>query len=265
MKDQSIIYKYRNWDDPNQKDVLLNNELFFASPGEINDPFDFQATPDLRLLDSNDKRIQFINKMLDDYIDMYKILGKNVEDIKRNLSREMSNSIEKIQDEYDAVNRNWTNNRFGIISFSYRWDSILMWSHYSNNHKGFCVGFNKEKILNCGQIGSAGLVNYLDEFPSIDPIGSDQIKEITLKTHTKARDWKYEEEYRVTNLWDTTPSIDDRKLRFSEDFIEEIFLGFSIDDASKSEISKIAVKKNIPLYQIIKKKRTYLLDRIKLM
>lgn len=263
MEDQSIIYKYRDWEKDFHKNVLLKNELFFASPANINDPFDFQVTPDLKMLDTEEKRLQFINKMLDDHIDSYKSVGLSVKEIKKKLAHEMSTSLGMIQEQYDSVNRKWTNDRFGIISFSYRWDSILMWSHYSNNHKGYCVGFNKEKILNCGQIGSAGLVNYFDDYPSIDPIGSDQIKEITLVSHSKSREWKYEEEYRITNLWDTTPCLNERILKFTDDFISEIILGLCIGDTAKSEIIKIATNKGIPIYQIVKRKRSFLLDRIK--
>lgn len=43
----------------------------------------------------------------------------------------------KVQREYSAT-------QFGILSCSTRNDSILMWSHYSNYHRGVCIRFNSD-------------------------------------------------------------------------------------------------------------------------
>jgi hypothetical protein len=32
----------------------------------------------------------------------------------------------------------------GVLCLSERWDSLLMWSHYSNSHKGFVIGLRTE-------------------------------------------------------------------------------------------------------------------------
>jgi hypothetical protein len=41
------LYKYRCWGDeyPNHKRLLTDNELFFASAGKFNDPFEFAVSP----------------------------------------------------------------------------------------------------------------------------------------------------------------------------------------------------------------------------
>lgn len=70
---------------------------------------------------------------------------------------------------------------------STRWDSILMRSHYSDSHKGICVGFSEEKLRKSGFFGAGGQVHYLpnNEFPQIDPFEKDKIENILTETQSK--------------------------------------------------------------------------------
>ena len=36
--------------------------------------------------------------------------------------------------------------KMGILCFSEHCDDILMWSHYSDGHKGFCLEFDRERL-----------------------------------------------------------------------------------------------------------------------
>ena len=36
----TILYKYRDWGNPYNKKLLTDNEVYFASPREFNDPLD---------------------------------------------------------------------------------------------------------------------------------------------------------------------------------------------------------------------------------
>jgi hypothetical protein len=35
-----VVYKYRDWNNPFHKNILLHNEIYLASPKDFNDPFD---------------------------------------------------------------------------------------------------------------------------------------------------------------------------------------------------------------------------------
>lgn len=37
--------------------------------------------------------------------------------------------------------------QFGIYSLTSKSDNLLMWSHYADSHKGFCVGFDKFELF----------------------------------------------------------------------------------------------------------------------
>lgn len=72
-------------------------------------------------------------------------------------------------------------------------DNMLMWSHYSDNHYGFCLDLRKKAIIY--------KVNYSDLFPTVDPDHqSPLIAQFILAMHTKQKCWEYENEYRALNL-----------------------------------------------------------------
>jgi hypothetical protein len=92
---------------------------------------------------------------------------------------------------------------FGLYCVSEIPDSILMWSHYADNHRGFCLEFSG--LGSPHPQGSpfpvSWKVNYEDERPLVDitetmrDIDTDHI--VRLGLLTKSKDWAYEREWRV--------------------------------------------------------------------
>lgn len=37
--------------------------------------------------------------------------------------------------------------KLGIFSLSKRYDDELLWAHYSNSHKGFCIEYDLDQLL----------------------------------------------------------------------------------------------------------------------
>jgi hypothetical protein len=86
--------------------------------------------------------------------------------------------------------------RWGVLSLSERHESVLMWSHYAENHQGICIGFDTDRDF----FGLAGQVAYREEMPFSDLLtrtgeGAERILEAALLT--KSTDWSYEREWRV--------------------------------------------------------------------
>ncbi|MBV9575704.1 MAG: DUF2971 domain-containing protein [Gammaproteobacteria bacterium] len=46
----------------------------------------------------------------------------------------------------NQVYNEYVHNQLGILSLSSCNDSILMWSHYADFHKGFCIGFKTNSL-----------------------------------------------------------------------------------------------------------------------
>jgi Protein of unknown function (DUF2971) len=60
--------------------------------------------------------------------DPFELFALRVED------RAIRNELRTCKDEQDATT--------GLLCFSERWDSTLMWSHYAAGHRGVCFGFD---------------------------------------------------------------------------------------------------------------------------
>jgi hypothetical protein len=83
---------------------------------------------------------------------------------------------------------------FGLICFCDDPQHLLMWSHYSDGHKGIVIGFDPSK-LNLGAIDPVSYVPRRVELnPSLQTMDRDQMKAIIT---SKSDLWKYEGEYRV--------------------------------------------------------------------
>lgn len=141
-----ILYKYRDWKDEYHKKVITENELFLASRQRFNDPFDSsipyryndaELTPDNIFL-----KLREIEKKLYPHLSESQIINRCYEIQKT----DRFTSGKYWKDDYDeylaAVDA-----RFGILSLTTKRDNLLMWSHYSNSHKGYCIGFDKKFCL----------------------------------------------------------------------------------------------------------------------
>jgi Protein of unknown function (DUF2971) len=86
----------------------------------------------------------------------------------------------------------------GILCLAEACDDILMWGHYSNSHRGVCIGFQRNPSTLLGR--GARPVNYRSEYPRLsfadfDPAANPHsVDQLWL---TKAAAWNYEREWRV--------------------------------------------------------------------
>ena len=135
-----------------------------------------------------------------------------------------------------------------------RWNSILMWSHYGDNHNGFCIGFNEMKMRNSGLFHRGGTVNYSKSFPELNPLSDEKLIVTSFyQIHYKSKDWDYEEEYRLSNFYYPDYPLDsERIIQIPEDYIEEINLGMNISKEHQYEIIEICKKRKIKVFQISK-------------
>lgn len=173
------IYKYYGLSDYNF-DSLVNQYLYYPKPSDFNDPFD--CSPEL---------ISFIN-----------------ENSKQKTRHKKKEKIfaEKLKN-------------VGICCFSRTKDSTLMWSHYANSHKGFCVEYKTNQEID--DINPLD-VNYIPNFKKANYF--DKAKDsIFHLIYSKSIEWNYEEELRSlkTNLNQDS----ERKVSFKKTDILAIYFG----------------------------------------
>lgn len=143
---------------------------------------------------------------------------------------------------------------YGIFSCCEDWDSIVMWSHYALNHSGFCVGFWVEEMKDQEFFGKLGQVVYRHTYPIIKPRAAKKddlmMENSFIETHTKAKEWEYESEYRfMINRFPMEFKPRDRIKTVPNKYIAEVILGITISSHNKNEIINICESKQIPVYQ----------------
>jgi hypothetical protein len=267
-KPPNTIYKYRDWTDSYHKRMLSNNELYLTSPKNFNDPFDCRIGQNFSLLSKEESEKYITNLAISHFQEVVK-QGNDFSVVLNDFERRFQDK-EVFQAKADSTLFAIEDHCYGIFSCSRRWNSILMWSHYSANHTGICIGFRWEKMMTLidkNIIGKCGDVSYATNFPKLKPIVAkldiDVMKRAFIQTHTKAKDWKYEEEYRFMQNDPNGISESKRTIHISDDFFSEVIMGLAIPDKFRDEVLNICRKKGIPVYQAKKKKFKFDISREK--
>ena len=123
----------------------------------------------------------------------------------------------------------------GVFSMSQIKDNILMWSHYANQHKGFCIEFVRLPDNLLGNIEVTQPVNYHCDYPEVNPLDSSGNIDHSIfnkMLFVKAKDWAYEKEWRLTY------DEGDREEPLPAD-ISSIIFGLRMPDEHKNTIRNI--------------------------
>ena len=254
------LYKFRNWNDSNHRKTLSIGEIYLSTIFGLNDPFDCKINSDYTLLrdDVNAEKAYWSNYLNIDFPNDSQYQRENR--IRKIISHKIFHDQERIENlhkqELEELNKT-----FGVFSTSLIPDNILMWSHYADNHKGFCIGFDSTKLFaSLGGKGMGGAVKYSENYPAVSPLDTTQ-KKLVDQLNTKASFWNYELEYRVIRIAEST-----RIVIVPDDAIVEVILGASIDPAHKAEIIMITEKRypHTKIFQAQLKKDRFGLDLIPL-
>lgn len=257
-----IVYKYRNWTNEFHKAVLLMNQVFLSPPSDFNDPFDCRVTKNHHLLNTPEKIEKYLEKGIKGNLEYLISEGRDIEFERKHL-RERLKNLDQYQKEFEAIDIEYTDKYLGVLSLSGIWNSILMWSHYGDFHKGYCVGFDEEIIRKSGFFGTGGNVTYTEDLPKIDPISAeDKIMTSFYQTHFKAKEWEYEKEYRLTKLYFDKPEEEPNRIAtLPKNCIREVIIGLNTEEAHKQEIISFCKVRSIPVYQALKEQYEFKVTR----
>ena len=228
-------YRYRALNDF-AKNIITKNELYFASPKEFNDPFEFEF---LTIYEAplEVKRRFFENDTEFDFKTQFALAGDaKVNDFLSNHTG--PTYAEEIRNKF----RNRFLNKAGVLCFVDSPTNIGMWAHYGDNHKGICFEFEFDFLHE--HFGSHYKVEYSQVVPNFNHFERYEGKpEYMLKKiiSTKSVCWEHEQEYRF---------IVDRPgvVKFHPTSIRAAYLGMNID--RNSDIFQLMAKHTpeLPLY-----------------
>jgi hypothetical protein len=197
------LYKYcgtHRSDFPSPVETLLTQgRMFFPSPADFNDPFDCRFRMTFRA--SPLKRQRYAREL---------VREKAPHDMPRHVRKEIARQGSNSEAYHRAADRfvDRINRTVGVLCLSAQRDNIVMWSHYAERHKGICLEFRR-----AGDLSYALAVNYSDEYPVINffqietkfRVGGDDAARAAQKEFvdliylTKAKEWKYEDEWRLVD------------------------------------------------------------------
>ena len=250
------VYKYRDWNNKFHKRILTDCELFLASPAMFNDPFDCKIPVAYwKLAENKELAQEYFHTVVDRYKQDLSPEDKSKE-VERLIAegrfRDDKFLLTKEDDFFKGLNE-----QYGVISLTSNPKNVVMWSHYSNSHKGFCVGFNSRELFNnSDHFGRGGKVIYLKDFPEILPT-EDLIQQLIKQMYIKSDLWGYEDEYRLSKFEGSNMVVN-----FSPETLCEVILGCSINKSNKDEIVEIT-KANFPNAEIYQSKQVRKTFKIK--
>ena len=187
------VYKYEPFSVRSLQN-LKEQAIFFGSPMHFNDPYDCALSP--RVKEPNDDeierfRISFRTKP--DLDPKYrKILTTSSTTALRDLMLRIGQRL------LDTEISRFLSER-GVSCFSEVNNSLLMWSHYSDHFKGFCLEFRTD----LDPFQKLRKVRYTDQMPEVDIVPmlcNDNFEQVFDLYCTKALDWQYEQEWRCIHM-----------------------------------------------------------------
>ena len=247
---------------PDRIDVLKNQSIRFSPPIAFNDPVEFK--PIMSGVASND----FFQKYMDKHLD------ELIEDQLTEIPDEIKNTMPQLQlREYlrSCVRSNETlfnhllegarenvsiklfeksNEFIGVLSLTQKPDNLLMWSHYADSHRGYCLGFdsnhpffNRKRSEN-DEFYHLRKVKYLETRPSKLMVDMDGTDMFLLKSDV----WDYEKEWRMcaaltdanTIISSVTPQI--HLFDFPADAISDIIIGVNADASLIDQILSLRAR-----------------------
>jgi hypothetical protein len=226
-----FIYKYRKYED-RTLDILRKKELWLATPESLNDPFDCQ--------------IEYA-ELFDAAISKLQISSKAIQSFKSAALEVVSN--------------------LRVLSLSRGELNPLLWAHYSDSHKGFCLGFDEYQLGTTERM-KPQKVEYTEALPSltfserllksnfkdkshrIELIST--LEDFTYKVAlTKPKEWEVENEFRIVHKHPMQGNV----RKFGRLALREVILGLSMDEANQEkiiEILSIDEWKHVKLFKIEK-------------
>jgi hypothetical protein len=142
----------------------------------------------------------------------------------------MRKPIEDIEKDLAKIYRNYMA-KMGIFSFAGDPKSILMWSHYANDHTGVCIQF--ERARDFKTLSGAVSVEYSSEYPEVNWIKDfrDSLSNVLLRKH---EGWSYEKEQRIVR-----PSFAHTYLQFDPSAVVGIIMGCRSTAGGKAIIESL--------------------------
>lgn len=298
------IYKYTSLDSAIK--ILESNAVALNNPQNYNDPFDSVIDFDdndieksisivveyyliqefLRLLNNKNIKVGFLTKIImkwdrfginlslkvskkNKYYDSIPGAQALTEFVVRYAAQNGENSFEDLKEKFinEIIQKVKEARINALIScFSKRYDSILMWSHYGDKHKGICIEFDrpdkdfldvKYSTKRCKfdlEDTTRRVLGYMLSNEEVDVNDKGLIRCISEPFIIKSLDWRYEEEVRciISPNSEGVFTLEELSLYKMPTKISKIYIGCKVDKTSEEykNLITLANNKNVMISEL---------------
>lgn len=235
-----IIYKYRSFADEKERRMLTNNEVYLANPDEFIKKGSKDCDFDVKYKEYSDE-------------ELFKFYSKSMS--KKWVSKSPYKDTLKRQTLEKSLKKG-INECLGIFCASNTWRNNELWDSLFGDHgKGFCVGFNTEKLIrHIGFMGGGDLFYHeVDNKPILtcDPINNMKIdkKEVHAFIMSLPNNFDGEKEYRLYKQSQIDMHLQ-KQYHLPDGIIEEVIFGECFDIENNKEIIQQLIEKGIKVYQV---------------
>ncbi len=238
LNEDNELYKYFSLEnDPGfMENVIRDNTIKFGTPNKFNDPFECMSVIGINSFNSTKKKIEELTQKS----------GKKHSD------GALLRAYDKIVGVSKTYYKEKSLSQHGLLCLSGTWDDILMWAHYSNDHKGVVAIFQFNK--NHSFYDKMMKVQYKKGATYFDVEHPNSAKKFWESFSTKDPILEYENEYRVINPPSELHSFDGNGIKpFPRELLKGIIFGCRISHDVRADIIKMVERYNstLKLFDII--------------
>jgi len=228
------VFKYRGGDEGifrRDLSAIEKNYFWGSNFDQLNDPCE--------TLISSDKFKSLTKTFV-------KLMNKNFEPELEKVHEALDNVISRVRE-------------IGIYSLSASYNDELLWAHYANSHKGFCIEYDLDLLLESYPTDKVYSfpIKYSKNPPEVavsDMSDKEGISIVKKLAGNKSRKWDYEKEYRII-----TQKSGEHSYNFRA--VKAIYFGLRMFDDWKEEMMNTLKGRGIEYYQINQVKGKYLFER----
>jgi Protein of unknown function (DUF2971) len=241
--------------------ILLRKKLRWSAPELFNDPFEFKnpfqfnfdwPAAEISLVEN---LIRLVTQVVEPQLVEHSPTTARIRELRAEykarrqldpilveLRRAAATMIELEKSLEPKYAQKWREmkQKYRVICFSEIATNILMWSHYSDGHKGVVLGFQIDKDVTTNISyhkrvpPSFAVEDYIGFLTSQRPIPDAQ-KAFETSVYTKSEEWSYEREIRGFRTRGVSPGLFD-DFEFDPGELKEICFGCRTLDSAKEEV-----------------------------
>lgn len=279
------LYKYQRFGERSLR-LLLERKVYFATPSSLNDPL--ECRPHLVLNEYRPDRLsELLQRMvlhragrpLEDAANLLQLSDdfKTTQRIRSRALFEAIRAVKSISSRLDdpdhdlsaseahrtllcsAIEKELTHvTKKGILSLAERFDCPLLWSHYGDQHRGICLGFEPPipfpQLLRKIDYQSPRTLSVSDVEGFVDGVVRATDNLYNSVFFRKAPDWEYEKEWRL---------LDHQGERDSPFELREVTFGLKCSDAVKYAVLRIFEDRrpSVAFFEIMEDRGSFQLNR----